>query len=212
MKNALFVTGIGTEIGKTLVAAILAEALQADYWKPVQCGSLHCTDAETVGSLISNASTTCHPEGYRLETPASPHLAARQENVNIDLRHLREKYDSFATDTCVVVEGAGGILVPLNETEFNVDLIKTLDASVVIVSRNYLGSINHSLLTSAFCRQRNLKVVGWVFNDQFMDYEDEIVAWSGYPKLGTIPYTEELSKEFVRQMAALLAPQLKPLL
>ena len=94
----------------------------------------------------------------------------------------------------LVIEGAGGLMVPLNETEFVIDLVKILDARLLLVSRNYLGSINHSLMTAAICRQHGLDVAGWIFNDQYMNYEQEIVQWSGYPALFSVPLMNPLSK------------------
>ncbi|MDB5232232.1 MAG: dethiobiotin synthetase [Chitinophagaceae bacterium] len=209
MGKPLFITGIGTEIGKTVVAAIVTEALEADYWKPVQCGNLKSTDSHKVKALVSNKKTICHPENYLLKMPASPHLASKQENISVSLNEIKKTFDKISGNSTLVIEGAGGILVPLNDKHFNADLIKKLDATVIIVSRNYLGSINHSLLTAEFCRQNKLDVAGWIFNDQFMNYEDEIVNWSGYPKLGSIPVADHLSKKFVKQMAELITPRLK---
>src|SRR5438105_12061143 len=92
-------------------------------------------------------------------------------------------------------------MVPLNENEFVIDLIQQLNAKVILVSRNYLGSINHSLLTAAICKQRKLNVVGWIFNDQYMNYEDEIVQWSGYKKIASIPFIKDVNSAFIKQQA-----------
>ncbi len=196
----LFITGIGTNVGKTVVAAIIAEALKADYWKPIQAGYENGTDTLDVLSLISNSTTIVHPEVYQLSLPASPHIAAKNENVEINLNQIIN-YLPKTSNSNLVIEGAGGILVPINETEFIADLIKLLHAKVILISRNYLGSINHSLLTAAFCKQNNINVLGWVFNDTFMNYEDEIVAWSGYPKIATIPNADCINKDFINKQA-----------
>jgi dethiobiotin synthetase len=111
----------------------------------------------------------------------------------------------------LVVEGAGGLLVPLNDGQFMADLALALDATVILVSRNYLGSINHSLLTAEVCRMRGLRVAGWVFNDQYGDYEEEIVRWSGYPRLGSVPFRESPDREFVAGQARALQPVLRRL-
>ena len=100
-------------------------------------------------------------------------------------------------------------MVPLNETTFVADLIKQLQAKVILVSRNYLGSINHSLLTAEVCRYYKLDVLGWIFNDQYLAYEEEIVHWSGFPKIGAVPYTGDTSPSFVKEQAFLLADALK---
>ena len=198
MIQTIFITGIGTGIGKTVVSAIIAEALEADYWKPVQAGYENITDSEWMQSILSNTKSKIHPEIYKLKLPASPHLAAQNENIEISLEKIYSCYCQLLTsDRQLIIEGAGGLLVPLNEKEFVIDLIKRLNARVILVSRNYLGSINHSLLTAQVCRQKNIRVLGWVFNDQYMNYEENIVRWSGYPKLGAIPTLSKIDKETI---------------
>ena len=201
----LFVTGIGTGIGKTLVSAIIVEALEADYWKPIQAGIEDETDSIWVRKMVTNKKTRIHPETYLLKMPASPHIAAREEQIEIELEKIRASFESINTNgKSLVIEGAGGLMVPLNEKEFVSDLIKKLQADVILVSRNYLGSINHSLLTAAACRKLDLAVRGWVFNDQYLNYEQEIVNWSGYKKLGSVPKAMEVNKRFIQQQAELL--------
>ena len=198
MVQSIFVTGIGTAIGKTVVSAIIAEALEVDYWKPVQAGFAERTDSQWVQSVLSNKKSKIHPEIYKLKLPASPHLAAQNENVEISLEKIYSVYCRLSSaDRQLIIEGAGGLLVPLNEKEFVADLVKRLNARVILVSRNYLGSINHSLLTAQVCRQRNIRVFGWIFNDEYMDYEDDIVRWSGYPKLGSVARLDKIDKETI---------------
>jgi dethiobiotin synthetase len=192
-----FISGIGTGIGKTLVAAILTEALGADYWKPVQAGILPETDSEWVASRISNGHSRIHPETYKLQLAASPHIAAAKENLRIDLGRMVADFKKISTDRPLIIEGAGGLLVPLNESEFVIDLVGRLGARLILVSRNYLGSINHSLMTARLCRSYGLDVAGWVFNDQYMDYEKEIADWSGYPALFSVPLFQKISRETV---------------
>jgi len=219
----IFVTGIGTDVGKTVAAAIITEALQADYWKPIQAGFDDGTDAATVQDLISNTQSVIHPEVYKLQLPASPHIAAREENIIINIETIYQSYSQLTThhsqqaqlttaNRPLIIEGAGGLLVPVNDNEFIVDIIRKLDARVILVSRNYLGSINHSLLTAAVCKANNLDVIGWVFNDQYMQYEAEIEQWSGYKKIGSIPAATTINKVFVHQQAMLIKDQLKALL
>lgn len=197
----IFITGTGTGIGKTVVSAIITEALQADYWKPVQAGYKEGTDNEWVRTMISDH-LVIHPEVYKLKLPASPHIAAREEGIKIDLQKIVDQRP--VVNGPLVIEGAGGLLVPLNEKEFVIDLIKQLNAKVILVSRNYLGSINHSLLTAQVCKANHIDVSGWIFNDQYMDYEKEIAQWTGYPVLGSIPFIENIDKEFIRQKAVAL--------
>ena len=209
MPQPIFITGIGTDVGKTIVAAIVAEALQADYWKPVQAGYENGTDALEAKNLITNTRSVIHQKLYKLSLAASPHIAARKDNVKIDLGAIAKKCEQLSTENwqletgknLLVIEGAGGLLVPLNEDEFVIDLIQKLNAKVILVSRNYLGSINHSLLTAAVCKQQMINVVGWVFNDQYMNYEDEIVRWSGYKKIASIPFAKEINRSFIKQQA-----------
>jgi dethiobiotin synthetase len=103
-------------------------------------------------------------------------------------------------------------MVPLNENEFVIDLVKKLNAKVILVSRNYLGSINHSLLTAAVCKQNNIEVLGWIFNDHYMNYEDEIVQWSGCPKIISIPFSENPDREFIYSQSILIKPEIESLL
>ncbi|MBS1935814.1 MAG: dethiobiotin synthase [Bacteroidetes bacterium] len=223
----IFITGIGTDVGKTLAAAIITEALQADYWKPIQAGFSDGTDAGCIKERLSNPFSKIHPETYKLKLPASPHIAAREEGVKIELDIIAEEFDEIrkkkqkirneevqASDighqssNILIIEGAGGLLVPLNEKEFVIDLIKKIDAKVILVSRNYLGSINHSLLTAEVCKANKLDVMGWIFNDQYLHYENEIESWSGYPKIASIPFSEIPDKQFVYEQAQLIKPSL----
>ncbi len=204
--DTIFVTGIGTGIGKTLVSAILAEALECDYWKPVQAGVVEMTDSDWVKQNITNSKTVVHPELFKLTMAASPHIAARKDRVSITVDVICKALPS--TNRNLIVEGAGGLMVPFNETEFNTHLIKALNAKLILVSRNYLGSINHSLLTAKACKEEGLEVMGWIFNDQYLDYETEIVKWSGYPSLGSIPHCEKPGKNFVKEQALRLKPLL----
>ena len=135
MKQQYIIAGIGTEIGKTFISSILTESLQADYWKPIQSGALDFTDTDTVRSLISNDKTLFHPETYRLNQPMSPHAAAAIDGVEIELL----KFEIPQTNNHLIIELAGGIMVPLNDRETNLDLIKKLNIPVILISKNYLG-------------------------------------------------------------------------
>ncbi len=223
--NTIFVTGIGTDVGKTIASAILCEALEADYWKPVQAGFESGTDAQLIQSLITNKKTNVHPETYKLKLASSPHIAARKEEIKIDLDKIYSDYNnivnrepSIVNDSTensklktqnLIVEGAGGLMVPLNDSEFIIDLIKKLNAKVILVSKNYLGSINHSLLTASVCKQNNLDVLGWMFNENYMNYEEEIEAWSGYTKIATIPSGTHINATFVQEQALLIKHSLQ---
>jgi len=192
----IFITGIGTDVGKTVTAAVVTEALGAAYWKPVQAGFDQGTDTEWVAARISGSRLA--PEAYKLRLPASPHIAARAEGVVISLEKIRA---AMPQERPLVIEGAGGLMVPLNESEFIIDLIKNLNARVLLVSRNYLGSINHSLLTAAVCKAHGLDVAGWIFNGEPSGYERDIVGWSGLRWHFSIPWTENPDKNFVQEQA-----------
>ena len=206
-RKIIFVSGTGTGIGKTFVSAILAEALHADYWKPVQAGYATITDSEWVRSVLTNKQSIIHPEVYKLKLAASPHIAAREENITISLQKIVSQLPSSGND--LIIEGAGGLMVPLNDHEFVTDLIKLLDVPVILVSRNTLGSINFSLLTAMACKQKNINVMGWMFNDNYLDYEQDIVRWSGIASLGSIPYAKHKDSEFILEQAERVKEELE---
>ena len=195
----IFITGTGTDVGKTFVAAIVTEALQADYWKPVQAGFTEGTDSLWVGQMISNNRTKIHPEFYKLKMPASPHLAAKAEHVKIVVKDIVHHLPK--TKNKLIIEGAGGLMVPLNKKEFVLDLIKKLKARVIIVSKNELGSINHSLLTAAVLKKEKIDVAGWIFNEEYLEYENEIAKWSGYPVIASVKHLNEITKETIKAEA-----------
>lgn len=207
MRKPLFITGIGTDVGKTVVSAIVTEALEADYWKPVQAGFEGGTDTGWVREMLSNDASVVHDELYRLKTPVSPHIAAEMDGITIDAGKINEKAVSILASCWpkqLIIEGAGGILVPLSERVMVADLIRILNASVILVSRNYLGSINHSLLTAAYCRSNGIDVAGWIFNDDYMHYEEEIVNRSGYPSLGSVPKLASMNQTSIKEQAGRL--------
>ena len=161
MNNTFFITGIGTDVGKTITAAILTESLKADYWKPIQAGDLENSDSKKVQSLISNSDSFFYPEGATLKTPMSPHAAAEIDGVSLSVKKLQRPETSRA----LIIEGAGGILVPINNKETILDLIKPTD-KVIVVSRHYLGSINHTLLTIELLKSKGLEIAGIIFNGE----------------------------------------------
>lgn len=211
----VFITGTGTDVGKTIASVVVADALEAAYWKPIQAGNTGGTDRNTVESL-RHVYRQSYNEVYSLALPASPHHSARHEGVDISLDSICEYYryitESATNMKYLVIEGAGGLLVPLNSREFVADLIGRLQAKVILVSRNYLGSINHSLLTAEVCRQKKLDVVGWIFNDAYMSYEEEIAGWSGYPVIGKIARLEDITRETLYHQSTLLKKKLLHLL
>ena len=199
----IFVTGIDTNIGKTIVSAILTEALQADYWKPIQAGNLDSSDTDTVRSLISNSKSVLHPEAYRLTQPLSAHAAAAADGVTIDMEMIRRSLPSSG-ERALIIEGAGGVMSPANDSKVVMDLIISLDAEAVIVSKHYLGSINHTLLTIDAMKRKGIRIVGVFFNGKPVQTSvDFILRYSGIKALGYIDEENQLDRDVVRSYAQL---------
>lgn len=193
----IFVTGIGTEVGKTMASAIITEALKADYFKPVQAGDLEYSDTDKVRNLISNTSSTFFPNAYALNTPASPHAAAAIDNLVIDTN----KINLPETDNHLIIEGAGGLLVPLNDTETIFDLIQS-DQKVIVVSRHYLGSINHTLLTLKLLQDNGFDIA-LIFNgDETPSTESIIQKMTNVHVIGRIDEEADFDKNTVLKYAA----------
>jgi dethiobiotin synthetase len=164
-----FVTAIGTDSGKTLVAAIVCEALEADYWKPVQAGPPH--DSAWVKTMLTNSRSIVHPEGYTLNMPASPHASAKAEGITIRVESLTLP----PSRNTLIIEGAGGVLVPLNDQDFVIDIASKFDLSIILVSNYYLGSINHTLLTFEALKARKLNIAGIIFNGERNEETRQII-------------------------------------
>lgn len=169
--KTIVVAGIGTGIGKTLVSAIIVEALEADYWKPVQAGKDRGTDSEQVRELITNTKTFFHPEVYCLRKPASPYEGATIEGIIIDIKKLKLP----ETNNYLVVETAGGLMVPLTEKDLNIDMIKLWDAPVILVSQHYLGSINHTLLSCHALKSYGITLGGIIFNGEQNEAREKFI-------------------------------------
>lgn len=193
----LFITGIGTDVGKTIVSAIVTEALQADYWKPIQAGDLENSDSHKIKSFLSNKKTVIHPNSYALNTPASPHLAAEIDGITIDLNQIIEP----ETASHLVVEGAGGVFVPLNSKDCVIDLVQP-DYKVIVVSRHYLGSINHTLLTIEALQNRKITIAGIIFSgDENKATEEIIQSKSGLKCIGRIEQEPYFDQNVIKEYA-----------
>ena len=191
-----FVTGIGTEIGKTVVSSILTEYLQADYWKPVQSGDLHLTDTMKVQALVSNTKSYFHPERHRLNAPLSPHASAALDGVQIQL----SDFTLPQTSNHLIVEGAGGLMVPLNDQDLMIDLIQQLGIPVILVSRNYLGSINHTVLSIEALQRRDIPIAGIVINGEPNPATETFIeSRSALPILFRVGQFSEISKEEIQR-------------
>ena len=193
-----FVTGIGTEIGKTIASAIITQALKADYWKPLQAGELDNSDRMKVEALIDNDRTKFHPEAYKLNQPMSPHAAAERDGIEIDISSFKIPH----TNNHLVIEGAGGLLVPLNDKDTILNLIESLKCEVILVSRHYLGSINHTLMSIEALQQRNIPIKGILFNGkENKDTESIITKMSGLNIIGRINKLDNLNKSVINSVA-----------
>jgi len=195
----LFITGISTDVGKTMASSIIVEALEADYWKPVQAGDLEHSDSHKIGKYISNDKTVIHDNSYKLNTPASPHLAAELDGITIELKQIKEP----KTKNYLVIEGAGGLFVPLNDTNCIIDIIQN-DYKVIVVSRHYLGSINHTLLTVEALKNRKIKIAGIIFSgDENKATESIILKKTGIQFIGRIDEEPYFDQNVIKEYADL---------
>jgi dethiobiotin synthetase len=180
----IVVTGTDTGIGKTVFAAALSGALNGYYWKPIQSGLAEETDSEAVRRLSGLAAERILPERYRLRTPASPHLAARIDGVEIDTERLALP----ATTRPLLIEGAGGLLVPLTREVTYIDVMARWRAPLVLCARTTLGTINHTLLSIEAIRARDIPLLGIAFlGDENPDSEAIIAAMGRTRRLGRLP-------------------------
>ncbi|WP_142784345.1 dethiobiotin synthase [Changchengzhania lutea] len=201
--NTYFITGISTDVGKTIASAIITEALEADYWKPIQAGELDHGDTKKVEHLISNKTSKCHPNSYALQTPMSPHAAAEIENISIDIKKIK----SPKTKNHLVIEGAGGLLVPLNDTQTVLDLIKP-GYMVIVVSRHYLGSINHTLLTVNLLKEKGFNVSIIFSGAEHVTTERIISKMTGVPIIGRIDEEPYFDNNVIKEYAEIFKEKL----
>ena len=199
----IFITGISTEVGKTLVSAIVTEALEADYWKPVQAGELDNSDTHKVKEMISNTKSKFFPNAYALQTPMSPHAAAEIDNVSITISEIIEP----KTNNTLVIEGAGGILVPINTTETILDIIQP-NYKVIVVSRHYLGSINHTLLTVKLLQEKGFQVAIVFSGNENKSTESIIQKMTGAKVIGRVSEEKNIDKEVIKKYANLFKSNL----
>ena len=195
----LFVTGISTDVGKTVVSAILCEYLKYDYWKPIQTGKELGTDSQSLKKLVNRPNFKVYEESYLLNEPLSPHAAAKIENENI----LIEKVNLPTKTSKLIIEGAGGLLVPINyKNETICDLIIKFNCSVILVVKEYLGNINHTLLTISHLKQKNIDVFGIVYvGDELPETEKIIEKMTGVPCLFRVPLFSLINKDTIRKFA-----------
>jgi dethiobiotin synthetase len=193
-----FITAIDTNIGKTLISSVLVQKLGFDYWKPIQSGLESPTDTETVQSLVKRTDVTFHTERFRLNQPLSPHNAAELDNISIKLTDF-----NLPTNRNLIIEGAGGVMVPLNyEGDTMLDLMRTFPCEIIIVSKNYLGSINHTLMTCNVLKNAGLTVKGLIFSGERNESSEKVIQIvSNLPILGYIPTLTDINKEVIDQLS-----------
>ncbi len=167
----LFITGTGTNIGKTLICSWLLAHTNYSYFKPIQTGNTGGTDSETIASLPK---AKIYPEIYSFKLPVSPHLAALEENSYIDLAKI-----TLPNNSDLIIEGAGGLLVPINDKYFIIDLIKHLNVPVILVASSELGTINHTLLSIAALRDRNIDILGVILSGAINPENCEAIKYYG---------------------------------
>lgn len=202
--KGVFVTGTDTGVGKTLVSAVLARAWDADYWKPVQTGlAEEAGDTATVAALAGLAPKRLHPPRHAYAAPLSPHAAAALEGAEVALDDFRLP----ATDRFLIVEGAGGVLVPLNDRELMIDLIARLGLPAVVAARSTLGTINHTLLTLEALRVRKVAIAGVVLNGPPSPGNRAAIEDFGRVRVLTeIPPLAEVDTAAVEALAAAVPP------
>lgn len=189
MTRGFIIAGTDTGIGKTVVAAALVGALDADYWKPIQAGLDGESDRDAVVRLALLKGARAHPEAYRLTTPASPHRAAAIDGIAIDVARLQPP----ATANILVIEGAGGLLVPLTGTVLQIDVFAQWGLPIVLVASTRLGTINHSLLSLEALHARGIAVLGLVFTgDDEPESVRAITGFSNVPSIGRLPWITPL--------------------
>jgi dethiobiotin synthetase len=198
MNKSFIVAGIGTEIGKTFISAIFTQALQADYWKPIQSGNPEDADALFIEKMTRLPQLKIWESAYVLSQPLSPHTAAEIDGVTIDL----QKIQLPPTNNSLIVELAGGVLVPINDDQTNLDLIKKLDLPVLLVSKNYLGSINHTLLTYQILKDHQIPIMGIVFNGPSNPSGEKfILKFTQLPVVLRVQQEEEITPETILKYA-----------
>jgi len=199
LPRQFFVTGTGTDVGKTVISSILVSGLQAKYWKPIQCGLEEPTDNQWVRNHTGLDDSRFIPETYRLSLPVSPHAAAAAEDIAIKLDDFQ--LPEITDDEYLVVEGAGGIMVPINEEQLVVDLIDTLKLPVLLVSSNILGTINHTLLSLEQLKARNINVLGVILNGEANAVNrDAIEKYGKTTVLAEIPVIEEINPTVLKDV------------
>lgn len=202
----ILVAGIGTDVGKTVVSAILTLLFKGDYWKPIQCGELENCDSKIIKNWLQGTGCQIHLPAYSLKAPLSPHHAARLENIHIN------NFLFPQTSRPLVIEGVGGIFVPITEKSLSFDLFKSWNCQWIVVSKHYLGSINHTLLTLEILKHHQIPIMGIIFNGEpNLDSEAAILNISKVPFLGRLLPEKTINYKTLQRYATLWTPQFSKL-
>jgi len=193
LNNKFVITGIGTDVGKTVVSAIIAEALRASYWKPIQAGDLDNSDSIKIEQYTKDVRVLA--EAFKLSQPMSPHAAAKIDGVEIHLNDLKVP----EVEGNLIIEGAGGLMVPINSNGLTyVDVFESWKLPAIVVSRHYLGSINHTLMTIEILKERGIEIAGIVFvGDENEGTESIILKSTGLKMIARIPIAEKVDETFI---------------
>ncbi|GHA68046.1 ATP-dependent dethiobiotin synthetase BioD [Formosimonas limnophila] len=206
----LAITGIHTGIGKTVSAAALTQALQCDYWKPIQAGELDNSDSMIVQRLLSQSNSRVFPEAFRLKTAASPHIAAQIEGIHIDIASLKAPN---STETPLLIETAGGVMSPVTANDTVADLLAHHGWPTVLVVQHYLGSINHTLSAIESLKARQVTVIGLIINGNALESSETfIAAYSGLPILARVPLFTSLDAKSIAKVSQQISAELNPAL
>jgi dethiobiotin synthetase len=196
----IFVTAIDTNVGKTIVSSALCSGLNYAYWKPIQCGDLDDSDSMKIKKY--SPETLVYPELFKLKAPMSPHEAAKREKVNI----LLESFESPQSNN-IIIEGAGGVMVPLNyDGDLMLDLANKISTGTIVVFKNYLGSINHTILTIKQLKSKGINVLGLILIGERSVSSESIIEKVTQTKiLAHLPYTNNITSEWVKIQGKLMA-------
>lgn len=196
MTGTIIIAGTDTDVGKTVFAAGVCGLVDGDYWKPVQAGRTPSTDSETVVALSGLSPDRICPERYVLDMAASPHTAATAEGREIDAQQLSRP----TTSRMLIIETAGGLMVPLTNQQLQIDVMASWQAPVILCARTKLGTINHTLLSIEALKRRAIPVIGVAFiGDESLDAETTICRLGGVRRLGRLPHVSPLNVKTLRQ-------------
>jgi len=204
MPRKISILGIHTDIGKTVTSAAMTEALQADYWKPVQAGDLDNSDSIKIKKWISNSRSVIHEEAVRLQMAASPHTAAKDENRLYDFREFQVP----KTENTLLIETAGGIFSPIDDEHTMLDMVEYFQWETALVCKNYLGSINHTLLSLEAIRRRNIDILALIVNGERNESAESFIrSYAKTERVIHIPELQEIGQQSISETAKIFKAQ-----